>query len=54
LLFWVLHFLVVVVVISNKFANRSIELCEELSWIFDGAFFDPKDSHFYYIDPANP
>ena len=48
-----------VFVIPDEFANCSFELYEELSWNFDGDCSESvdcfqQDSHFYYINPANP
>jgi hypothetical protein len=46
-------------VIPDEFSNCPFSLSEELSWNFDGdciEFVDCfwQDSHFYYINPANP
>jgi hypothetical protein len=47
-------------VIPDEFANCPFLLCyKELSWNFDGDFIESvdcfqQDSHFDYIDPANP
>ena len=45
-------------VIPNEFENCSFYRFEELSWNFDGDCIEyvdcfQKDSHFYYINPAN-
>jgi hypothetical protein len=39
--------------------NCLLQFAEELSWNFDGDCIESvdcfwQDSHFYYIDPANP
>jgi hypothetical protein len=44
---------------QDEFANCSFKLYEELSWNFDGDCIESldyfrQDSHFYYINPANP
>ena len=46
-------------IFPDAFANCSFYHSEELSWNFDGGCIDSvdcfwQDSHFYYIDPANP
>ena len=46
-------------VIPDEFANCRFWLCEELSWNFGRDSIKSvvcflQDSHFYYIDPANP
>jgi hypothetical protein len=50
---------VVFVAVPNECANCSFQLCEELSWNFDGDCTESvdcfwQDAHFYYINPANP
>jgi hypothetical protein len=44
---------------SDEFATCHFLLSEELSWNFDGDYIKYvdcfwQDSHFYYINPANP
>jgi hypothetical protein len=46
-------------VIPDEFENCPFYLGEELSWNFDGDCIESvdcfwQDSHFYYINPANP
>ena len=46
-------------VIPDEFANCPFQLSEELIWNFDGDCTESvdcfqEDSHFHYIDPANP
>jgi hypothetical protein len=46
-------------VLPDEFANCSFQLCEELSWNFDGDYigsidYFQQDGHFYYTNPANP
>ena len=49
----------VLFVIPDEFANCPFYLSEELSWDFDGDCIEYvdcfwQDSHFDYINPANP
>jgi hypothetical protein len=46
-------------IVPDEFANCPFYLSEELSWDFDGDCIESvdcfrQDSHFYYINPANP
>jgi hypothetical protein len=46
-------------VIPHEFENCPFYLGEELNWNFDGDCIESVDcflqeSHFYYINPANP
>ena len=46
-------------IFPDEFANCPFYLSEELSWNFDGDCIESvdcfqQDSHFYYINPANP
>jgi hypothetical protein len=46
-------------IIPDEFTNCPFYLSEELSWNFDGDCIESvdcfqQDSHFYYINPANP
>jgi hypothetical protein len=55
----VLFLLRIVFVIPEEFANCPFYLCKELSWNFDGDCIESvdcfcQDSHFYYINSANP
>ena len=45
--------------IPDEFADYHFQFVEELSWNFDGDCIESvdcfqQDSHFYYINPANP
>jgi hypothetical protein len=45
--------------IQDEFSDYSFQIVEELSWNFDGDCIESadcfwQDSHFYYIDLANP
>ena len=46
-------------VIPDEFGDCPFQFVEELSWNFDRDCIETvdcfwQDSHFYYIDPANP
>jgi hypothetical protein len=53
--FWYPRF----VIFPDEFSNFTFYLSAELSWNFDGDCIESvdcfwQDSHFYYINPANP